>query len=731
MSRKSWSRRTRFSCAVLATVALATSAWAAMSRTEAVAASSGVPELDAPIPPPKDVLIQKRDNIDGLGNALVLVQLTPEQMAVKVKEGTADFLTLSSGDKTVILRDDGIGGDVKGGDGLFTGVGDVDVNELRSRAAADTEALAGNPGGLIPFFQGRAATGVVRPAGFDIASFDKGLAVTLPPRVSFLRPEGVTPPPITSTNPVVLGTNTFQDRVLMINDTDAITDPTRTWNPCNNTGNGSGVWTFNHLMTQMANQPFTFFNPSDFVETWLQRWTAADNINGDPIPARNAMLDIINEWPRVNGKLDLTRSPLRLLAIVPRVDLRGGGGGYGGGGFDDAGELRFIFGFVAKSRTGFDPATEFVGAAQINNSNCYALPFTVIFEYMVPKTGCQDVRTWAQQWTNLANLDHTSATYRSQLQTLTQQIVVANANPNGGNRSALRQLRTNEVALEAPWELREFRLNCNTFPTCQLTPSTVQDTIRNDQSIPDDFNENDNGTFLLADWVQNVIKPVLVSTNNFEADLSNQQVPVLHQSQTFRAGKSQVIESDPNFITFHWGDKDNLDVDHVTNLAENWARHRVSRASCNGCHMRDTFTHFVHVNPSDVTILSTWGNGDWNPPGPQFASPTLPAELSLFLTGINQLGDPGNANENFLDVRSPHEGNPKRNFDDLARRELDINNVAGMSCFRMVRANLSHAAQIRRETGRLPENLSEGVSREDRLSAGVDDLKRNVITEVH
>lgn len=730
MSRKSWSRRKRVACATLATIALATSAWAAISRTEAFAASSGVPELDAPIPPPQDVFIQKRDDADGMGNAFVLVQLTPEQLDAKRKEGTADFLTLSSGESTVILRDDGVGGDVEAGDGLFTGIGEVDLQELQARAAADSDDLAKNPDGLIPLFQGRAATGVVRPAGFDFASFDRGIAVMLPPRVAFLQPEGPAPPPITSKDPIVPGTNIFQEEVLMINDTDVVTDPTRTWNPCNNTGNASGVWTFNHLMTQMANQPFTFFDPSDFVETWLKRWTTADNINGDPLPARSAMQDIIDEWPKLtNGKLDLTKSPLRLLAIVPRVDLRGGGGGYGGGGFDDAGELRFIFGFVAKATTSFNPTTAFVGAAQINSTNCYALPFTVIFEYLVPKSGCEDVRAWAKQWVNLESLDPSTITYRNQLELLTKPIVDADPTRSKPNKSVLRQLRTNEVALGAPWELREFTLFCNTQPMCQLTPNAVQDTIRNDQDTPDDFNEDANGTGLLADWIQTIVKPALVSANNYEAKIP--QVPPTFQSQTFGAGKSQVIEPNPNFITFHWGDVTNLNVDHITNLDENWARHRVSRASCNGCHMRDTFTHFVHVNPSDVTILSTWSNGNWNPPGPQFASPTLPAELSLFLTGINQLGDPGNANANLLDVRSPHEGNPKRNFDDLARRELDIKNVARMSCFRMVRANMDHAVQVRRETGRLPENLSEGVSREDRLSVGVDDMKRNVITEVH
>jgi hypothetical protein len=143
------------------------------------------------------------------------------------------------------------------------------------------------------------------------------------------------------------------------------------------------------------------------------------------------------------------------------------------------------------------------------------------------------------------------------------------------------------------------------------------------------------------------------------------------------------------------------------------------------------------VNPSNVTILSTWNDsiGDWSPVdingNPTRANSSLPAELSFFLTGINQLGDPANALWNTLDVRSPNNGNPKRNFDDLARRDLDIHNVAGMSCSGMLQVNRDAVLSSLRQTGRLPVNLFEGVSSDQRLSVGIDDIKRNVITEVH
>lgn len=771
--RSRWSRRTRILSTTLAVLALATGAWAAVSGTRSSTVSSSAANLDAPFPSPQDVLIQKRSDTDGLGNAYVLVHLTAAQVSAKRADGTLDFLTLGTSTTMGLLRNDGQQGDLVAGDTVYTGITTVDLTELQNRAAEDQKALSNNPGALVPLFSGRAAVGVGRPEAFDYTGFADGKPVRLGPAVAFLEPEKEVAPDtespsedttssaplvsplhssgsprsitsgITFLNPITLGTNNFQDKVLMITNTSVIADPTRTWNPCNNTGAANGVWTFNHLMTQMANQAASGIDPSDFVQTWLNQWLVNLNINNDPLPARLRMNNIVSQWPKLpNGKLDLSKSPLRLLAIAPRLDLRqgtGGGGPYStsSGNFLNAGELRFVFAFVAKKTSTFDPAlpANFLGAAQINNSTCFALPFSVIFEYRVAKSGCQNVRTWAQQWKLLKDRIPGTALYNNHLQTLTQQVVTANADPTRPNGSSISQVRTNEVALNGPWELREFRLTQSPFSF--LLSNTVEDTIRNDPGS--DFNNDTNGTGLLLSRIQNVVKPLLALGGN---EASVPLVPLIYLGQSFLAGDSRTNEpppgpgTGPDYITFHWSDP-NM---NFGNLTENWARHRVSRAACNGCHRRETFTHFVHVNPANTIILSTWDDtiGDWTfpagVPAVVRANPALPAELSRFLTGINQLGDPADAVFNGFDVRSPNAGAPKRNFDDLARRELDLNGVAGMSCSGIHPINLSHVRNSLQTTGRLPANLFDGMSTvpaTQRIPIAIDDIRRNVIFEVH
>jgi len=721
--RKIWTRKNRVLCATFTTIILGTSAWAAISgKISAVSSADSV--VEAPIPPPQSVYVQQRENSDGLGNARVLIQLTPEQLAEKRQDGTADFLTLGDPAGMALLRDDGVGGDDKAGDGLYTGFATVDPKDLERRASEDQAAHDSQATPLIPLFQGRAAVDVVEPVPFDYAGFAAGRIVRLDPAVSFLEPETETEPSdgvitgaataggprlmtsrISSPAPVALGINNFQSHSLMITNTSVVTDPTRTWDPCNNAGNANGVWTFNHLMTQMANTPSSGIPAPDFVNTWLQNWLNPNLvINQDPVPARAAMASILSQWPKLaNGKLDLTKSPLRLLAIDPRLDLRkttGGGGGYSpsSGNFLDAGEARFIFGFVAKKTATFNPATAFTGAAQINTSTCFALPFTVIFEYRIPKSACLDVRSWARGWKQLSQLPF-GQPYNTQLQNLTQQFVMANANPAKPNGSALGQLRTNDVALGAPWELRQFQLT--QMPFSFLTETTVEDTIRNDPGS--DYNNNTNGPALLS-YILNVVKPLLVAGGN---EASIPLIPLFYQGNSFLAGDARVNEANPALITFHWTAPGG---NYATDLKANWARHRVSRASCNGCHRRETFTPFVHVNPSNIG-----------------GSPALPAELSVFLTGINGLGDPATS----TNVSNPSIGTPKRNFDDLARRELDLNSVAGMSCSGMPFINVGQVHASLQETGRLPANLFEGQSLDTLLSVSIDDMMRNPVFEVH
>lgn len=655
-------------------------------------------ELAAPLPPPEQVFVQRTTAFPDIGNVLVTVKLSAQDLAEKRIAKTEDFVTLGPPGAPVILRDDGDGGDAKGGDGVFTGIATVNFEDLAKKKGEEQAALIASGGKGRLEFDGRVLSGTSEQQPFDFEAFQAGQAVEINPALAFVEPEtlGDDLSPATqessqglsariekgdgglaaaTAEAVVLGTNPFQERVLIIRHPGVVQDTSRTYNPCTGAGNPNGVWTFNHLMTQMANTPATGIDPADFAEQWLRQWLTSQSLNGDTVAARTRMNSLLSQWEkRPDGKLDLAKSPMRLLAILPRVDLRrttgGRGAGYttaASGNFLDAGEARFIFGVVLKpgwNGSGFLSATY---GSTGSNSTCRFLPFSVIFEYRVPKCDCAGVRDWAAAWTDLAGFAPGSSAYNSRLERLTQQFVRANASPNRPNGSAIGQIRTNEVTLLRPWEMREFQLPHS--PWSLLRETTVAD------SPEDAYNNNVNGTGLLLNWILNV------------AGSSVQPpVPLLRSGLAFLGGNSQVPATG-----FHWT------APGVTS-AQNNARFNVSLASCGGCHAREPRTPFVHVDPSD---------------------PVLPANISPFLSGINNVPDP---------VFS----STLRNFDDLARRELDIKAVARLTCFDFRPASLAHVQDSVRTTGRLPANLFAGQTTPPRpVSVAVEDMRRNLIHQVH
>ena len=687
-----WKRLSRsgkvfFLTAVLAAIAL--TAWAANRQppaddvtTEAAAIApapaTNAESLSAPLPPPTQVFIQQTSAFPDVGNVLVTVQLPQKALDQKTADGTRDFVTIGMQDQQVILRDDGQGGDATAGDGVFTGIGDVDDMDLQARSDADKAALASRGSKAAPAFAGRTMVGDETQQAFDLASFQAGKAVPFGPAVAFVEPERTTAQAASAaaTKAVVLGTNLFQDRVLMIRDLGVVTDPNRTWNPCTGAGNPNGVWTFNHLMTQMANQPASGIDPAIFVETWLSHWQANQTINTHSVTARpNVNGIILNPWPkRPDGHIDLAQSPFRLLAIVSRLDLRrttSGGGSYSvnvSGNFLDAGEARFVFGLLDKRFGG-----------------CQVTPFAVIFEYRVPRCECELVKSWAQGWIDLFGFVPGTAAYNDRLQRITDQFVRSNANPTKPNGSAIGQVRTNEITLilpNPPWELREFQLT--QFPFSFLNETTTADTAI------DAF----NNTATFDNWVINNVTPALAGPN-FDQPIP--PVPLIFSGGAFLGSNPQTLSTN-----FFW----RLTAPPAT-LPINWGRHRASLAACNGCHGREsrpagTVAPFVHVDPS-------------TPPGVQ-------ATLSEFLTGVNNLPDPQGAG-----------GLPLRSFDDLARREMDIQRVAKMTCFRFRPVSLALVQPALRGTGKLPPDLfgppppmpMHGVP------IGVDDMRRNVILQVH
>ncbi|HEX7839213.1 MAG TPA: hypothetical protein VF469_17165 [Kofleriaceae bacterium] len=495
------------------------------------------------------------------------------------------YLVVGLTENPIILRDDGVGADLTAQDHVYSGFANVDTTGLAVRNRNEVDLVNEFKIQSVPTFDGRAMSASVPPAPFDVASFNKGVAVAFNPSIIFAPTSPAPGKSLLINDPSVVGTG----------------DPTRTWDPCSGVGTKMGAFTFGHLMTEMANQPLTGINPSTFVMQWLQTWQANQTINTFNVPARpNITTQVINPWLAASGgvNLDLGIAPFRLLAIVNRLDLRTGSGGYGGS-TGNAGELRFVFGVVKGS-----------------GRTCQLLPFTVILEYGVPIRGCVNVRSWAQQWVNLNSLVLGSAAYNAALQAITDQVVLRNDAPGKPNGSALNQLRTNEIAIGSPWELRQFNL---TTPLSFLHETPVFQT-------PDvRFNAADPG------WSGSTLLDTFISSTP-----PGTTVPLTFMGTPFLGGAAPVTGNNVNYI---WRTS-------TLGCGFNQQRHLFSLNTCNGCHAGETHTSFTHISPT--TPLGS------------------PAALSGFLTGIT--------------VTDPVCGAPTRTFNDLARRQSDLVGVANSVC---------------------------------------------------
>lgn len=392
-------------------------------------------------------------------------------------------------------------------------------------------------------------------------------------------------------------------RSLMITDPGVLTDPIRTFNPCTGVGTPMGKWTFGHLMEEMANTPSTGVPASTFVMNWLNQWMTNQTVNTLTVGMRPQIQSvIIQPWLTASGgaTLDLAKAPFRLVAIVNRVDLRQNAV-YGGGG--NAGEARFVFELM-----------------DLQN-NCAPLPETVIFEYGIQKRGCPAIQNWGQAWANLSALTPGTPAYNTALQAITDQFTTANAAPAKPNGSALNQLRTNEIALTGPWELREFTVDAGSHA---LTAATVK---RNPA-------DNMNQTSTVANFI-----------NANAAAITNGTYTVPDQfpgTSAFLGGSTQV----PTLSLF-W---DGPSPSPSTAITTPGTRHLFSLNTCNGCHGGETQTFFQHVKGG---------------------------AMSWFLTGIT-VTDP--AGETSGSPPAP----TTRTFDDLTRRSTDLSGLVSSVCLAQI-----------------------------------------------
>lgn len=440
---------------------------------------------------------------------------------------------------------------------------------------------------------------------------------------------------------------------LFITSPAVVLDPARTWDPCSGAGTQGGVWTFAHLMREMANGSGK--TPEDFVKDWLSLWLNTYTVNGDTVAARPAMFNqVIQPWAAasgvtatlvtdpltgvrsvvLSGPLNLNIAPFRLEAIVNRIDLgtttKGGGGTYGtvSGTPVTAGELRFIFGVVQPNPWGAG-----------DDSTCGKKRFTTIFEYGVPGTGCSTVVSWAKKWAQLQTFPGFTATYLSQLQAMTESVVLHGAAPAKGNQNAINQIRTNEIPLAGQWELREFTLT-DEQPAAGIDPpasgplrthtvAQTTDDARFSAAGGDPF----INAFVTGPVTAGLQHPVVLPT---KCD-SSYTVPYFFGGVAFRGGNA--LTGGPAGIDLWRANAAPATADGIC------ARHIFSLNTCHGCHRADSgtnglggSTNFTHIDP-----LST-----------------IPVTLSKFLTG----GGPGL----MFNVNDTQFGAPAWPFADLDRR---------------------------------------------------------------
>lgn len=604
--------------------------------------------LAAVTPIAQDFIIQKLEKPDISGNTLVFkaVFSREDQRLSNVQS----FPIIADGSE-MLLRDDGRLGDEVAGDRIFSALVKEDINQLGDNLKIKNSELSRTEL-TITRFVGRSML-KSRSSLIDLDAFMANKPVSLGANVAL---QAVLPDVF----------KVLKENSLMITNLNVVQDPTRTYNPCvggTAGGNPNGVWTFKQLMTNMANTPVSGVTVDNFVKDWVDKELFSQKSltsSGDvttvtgPIGAttiRDSLTNVnsskrrfIAAWLRNAGfpvtsatnisgwKTQLVNKleffPVRLLAIVNRLDLRGNFGYTGNS--NSGGEGRFVFCFMDN-----------VNGCTSSNNNQGSM--TIILEYGIPKSNCSAIKDYANQWYNLKNLPIGTSTYNAALQAVTDVFTKVNAgatmiNPDGSrkaNGSALNHLRTNEFIM-SPWNIRDFAiLKDNISNTNKLT------LIHPDKEPMREANNASGGLPLLAKVTALV-------------DLANANTSAIESDNPYSiADPIKGVDAQIPTPSYFWNPST------TRRINSDLARHKLSLNTCSGCHAGETRTSFTHIRPTNFGTAAT---------------------LSSFLTGA--VGDP-TAPFLVTDPAGRPAGTPQvRGFNDLLRRANDLETLVTTLCGR-------------------------------------------------
>jgi hypothetical protein len=599
----------------------------------------------------ESVKIQRLAAPTELGNVLLTASFDSKTVKNKIP---GRVLTIVLGENRFILNDQGKDGDEKPGDNIFSIIVKDDTEALTEQLTVASNDVADDikKNAAIVFNGGRSPRilkqGEFTP--FNAEVFNTGAPAAISPAIFSVSAPNVAP-----------------EKSLIITDLSVVEDPERTFNGCDGSGNPHGAWTFWTLMDEMANTPLTGISTQTFIKEWFRNWLLNQVINNDPLPDRKQILNLVilpwmrnsnpgkvideSNWDKYDFEPKL--SPFRLLAIANRVDLRGSIG-YGGAN----GEGRLVFCIMDRSNGGVPNGGGYGGGGE----TCEPLPFTVICEYGLPMNKCETLRAYAKDWLNLSSLPF-DPSFNDQLQKLTDQFTLRNKAPKKPNGSAINQIRTNEIALARPWELREFTIKGGPNGTFINTP-----VAREPASI---YNRRATATAanmqILADWV---------NANAATIEAGQQDVPL-----------TITIAAPPGTASFQGAKGHTLTGNHFwdantvtpNNILSDSARHIFSLNTCTGCHAGEARTaignlsgtpyfepltshaRFLQITPQRFGVkatLSAWLTGD-------------PANTTAPLPGYFAIADPAGR---------PAATSYVRLFNDLDRRARDLDDFVNFGC---------------------------------------------------
>lgn len=433
-----------------------------------------------------------------------------------------------------------------------------------------------------------------------------------------------------------------------------------------------GAWHFGSMMERLAGRW-----PTDiFIESWLETWLQAPTINHRNVFSQDhtdLVGSLLAEWRAVSnqpdGRVDPDDAPFRLLAIVNRPDLVEVESGQ----VVSGGEMRFVYGRTSTVAP-YSPRSG-----------------TVIFEFKVPASSCEDLKDWQQRWHALGSLSVGSPAYLAELLQLTDDATLADPALGLPNDSHIGQVRTNLISEgctdcdEFFWELREFNIDpvLGAADLGDLINVTTKQTPHPGYAKFANFNSNNphrGSREVLQDYLNANAASILAGTHVVPDEFTSitTGTPV-----GFQGGEATNDRFQTNSPT-HCDEDNPTSIGPTVWFTEKYGgaggmsaleadvRHNFAKVTCSGCHGVETGVLFLMMTSR------------------AFDEET---QLSRFITGV---GYP---------LPDPLDCSIDRSFNDLAHREVQMRRILDLSCSTLQpesAADQAALAQIVQDRGARP-----------------------------